>query len=533
MSESPALSTLSYNSICSNSANKGWIIQKFGGTSVGKFPEVIVEDIVKAYSKDYRVAVVCSARSSYTKSEGTTSRLLKAAESSIQNGDYKAILNVIEQDHVESATTCIKDPELREDLIERFQEEIQKASRLLQASQVIGDMLPRTMDSVMSVGEKLACLFMAALMKDNGLNAVYIDLSDLIPLDHDMSNGFDESFYRFLSTRLGEKIASTDDEAIPVLTGYFGVVPGGLLNGIGRGYTDLCAALVAVGSQADELQVWKEVDGIFTADPRKVTTARLLESVTPDEAAELTYYGSEVIHPFTMEQVIKAKIPIRIKNVINPAGQGTLIFPDNVGRKGEETPPHPPAAFETLSSSYIRKLKKRSATAITSKQGIVVLNVHSNKKIISHGFLAHIFVTLDKFRLVVDLISTSEVHVSMALQLQPEQEIALRNAIKELRTMGSVDLTRNMTIISLVGKQMVNLIGIAGNMFKVLADEKVNIEMISQGANEINISAVINEKDTLKALRSIHGQLLEKNTEFTESESVVDLRLASLKLDEG
>lgn len=111
------------------------------------------------------------------------------------------------------------------------------------------------------------------------------------------------------------KILEFKDEkdAIPVLTGYFGVVPGGLLNGVGRGYTDLCAALGAVGVQAEELQIWKEVDGIFTADPRKVPNARLLDSVTPEEAAELTYYGSEVIHPFTMEQVIKAKIPIRIK----------------------------------------------------------------------------------------------------------------------------------------------------------------------------------------------------------------------------
>ena len=147
----------------------------------------------------------------------------------------------------------------------------------------------------------------------------------------------------------------------------------------------------------------EEVDGIFTADPRKVPNARLLDSVTPEEAAELTYYGSEVIHPFTMEQVIRAKIPIRIKNVENPTGKGTIIYPDNIGRRGEATPPHPPAAFEQLAMSSLLQ-RKRSATAITAKQDIVVINIHSNKNIIT-WILAHVFTTLDKYKLVVDLIN--------------------------------------------------------------------------------------------------------------------------------
>src|SRR6185295_14183477 len=113
--------------------------------------------------------------------------------------------------------------------------------------------------------------------------------------------------------------------------GFFGQVPGSILCSIGRGYTDLCAALIAVGIGAKELQIWKEVDGIFTADPRKVPTARLLPVITPEEAAELTYYGSEVIHPFTMNQAIRASIPIRIKNIQNPDGNGTVIFPDVAG----------------------------------------------------------------------------------------------------------------------------------------------------------------------------------------------------------
>ncbi|EMG46977.1 HOM3 Aspartokinase [Candida maltosa Xu316] len=514
--------TTSPNSI--NGTN-GWIVQKFGGTSVGKFAQNIVDDIVKVYSATNRVAVVCSARSSDTKSEGTTSRLLRTAEFAENNQDYEPILKAIEDDHVSNAES-ISNESIKQELIKDTVQEIEHVREILHACLIIGEISPRSLDSIMSVGEKLSCLFMTALMKDHGLNATYINLDTVIPLNYDFNNGFDDSFYTFLSQEIGKKIAEVKDEdSIPVLTGYFGIVPGGLLNGVGRGYTDLCAALAAVGIQADELQIWKEVDGIFTADPRKVPNARLLDSVTPEEAAELTYYGSEVIHPFTMEQVIKAKIPIRIKNVENPTGSGTIIYPDNIGRRGEATPPHPPAAFDQLRGLLH---KKRSATAITAKQDIVVVNIHSNKKTLSHGFLANVFTTLDKFKLVVDLISTSEVHVSMALSVQTDQELHLKHALSDLRKMGTVDVTRKMTIVSLVGKQMVNFIGIAGNMFKVLADEKINIEMISQGANEINISAVINEKDTLRALRSIHAKLLEGAA--IEGSSAIDSRLENLKL---
>jgi aspartate kinase len=325
---------------------------------------------------------------------------------------------------------------------------------------------------------------------------------------------------------------------VPVLTGYFGQVPGGLLEKIGRGYTDLCAALVAVGLRAAELQVWKEVDGIFTADPRKVPTARLLPTITPAEAAELTFYGSEVIHPFTMEQVIRARIPIRIKNVMNPRGDGTIIFPDDPVTEAV-APGHDPKLFRSRSPSYFSDHKRpKRPTAVTVKHKILVINVHSNKRTLSHGFFANIFSTLDKWRLSIDLISSSEVHVSMALHSESallngneddgylivDQD--LQGAIKELQSYGTVDITPEMCILSLVGKQMKNMVGIAGKMFSTLGENNVNIEMISQGissspspilltrlgtdlsgASEINISCVIEEKDADRAINILHTNL--------------------------
>lgn len=261
------------------------------------------------------------------------------------------------------------------------------------------------------------------------------------------------------------------------MTGFFGNVPGSLLDGdIGRGYTDLCAALVAVGLKAEELQVWKEVDGIFTADPSKVPTARLLPSITPSEAAELTFYGSEVIHHLTMDQVIKATppIPIRIKNVKNPRGDGTIVIPDLIRSAGQQILRSEP------SEPSLRHTPKRP-TAVTIKDKISIINVHSNKRSIAHGFFARVFSILNKHQVSVDLISTSEVHVSMAIHAANSAVGSIEMAVKELEECGDVSTLYDMAILSLVGAEMKNMIGIAGKMFSTLGEHRVNIEMISQG----------------------------------------------------
>lgn len=202
------------------------------------------------------------------------------------------------------------------------------------------------------------------------------------------------------------------------------------------------------------------MDGIFTADPRKVPTARVLPQITPEEAAELTYYGSEVIHPFTMEQVIKASIPIRIKNVENPSGAGTIIYPDivsptSVCSVAANIPSHPANGF---------LVGKRLPTAVTIKDNILMLNIRSNRKTISHGFFAKAFAILDKHGIIVDLISTSEVQLSLSMHSGFKKSL-LDKVVAELSVVGEVTYKRDLTILSLVGKQMKNMVGIAGRMF--------------------------------------------------------------------
>ncbi len=350
-----------------------------------------------------------------------------------------------------------------------------------------------------------------------GIDAEYVSLEDVVPpyeVDVNEDQTLPQEFYDDVVQAFGERIKECDSR-VPVVTGFFGPIPGSLLHQVGRGYTDLCAALLAAGLEASELQIWKEVDGIFTADPRKVPTARLISAISPEEAAELTYYGSEVVHPFTMEQAIRKKIPIRIKNVENPRGSGTVIRPnaeDNISSSATISHPVPEPitskTFQNLMMEAEASQRKRSPTAVTIKENIVILNINSNRKSVSHGFLANIFSTLDKFGVVVDLISTSEVHVSMAIEDYPPK-IVFERLIRELYHIGTVDIFRDMTILSLVGKEMRNMVGIAGKMFTTLAQGNINIEMISQGASEINISCVIRSRDAVKALNLIHQTCLQ------------------------
>jgi aspartate kinase len=441
------------------------------------------------------VAVVCSARSTGLKADGTTNRLLRASRvaENVTSTEYRGLINDVQADHIKTAESFIKTPDILAGLKKDITQECELVTRLLEAAQTLGEISAKSVDKVISTGEKLSCRFMAALLQAQGVDSEYIDLSEI--LDFKTKSGLDQEFYDRVTATLGTRLQRCSGK-VPVLTGYFGTVPGGLLDGIGRGYTDLCAALIAVGTKAGELQIWKEVDGIFTADPRKVPTARLLAQISPAEAAELTFYGSEVIHPFTMEQVIRARIPIRIKNVMNPRGDGTVIYPDSLLELEATTQGQAPGLFRNRNSTLLSERKRpKRPTAVTIKRKILVINVHSNKRALSHGFYAGIFATLNKWRLSTDLISTSEVHVSIALHSEAplyagvnggedEYKIIdhdLRGAVEDLKTFGTVDLIPKMAILSLVGKQMKNMIGIAGKMFSTLGENNVNIEMISQG----------------------------------------------------
>ncbi|KAI0290992.1 Aspartate/glutamate/uridylate kinase [Russula brevipes] len=485
-----------------------WLVQKYGGTSVGKFTSEIAENIVPDYLDRHKLAIVCSARSGSTKALGTTNLLLRAASEVLRrespalsplsgaatplpDWSFSKTVDLICSEHIAAARDCIT-------------RDCETLRAFLCATQVIDEISPRSKDSIVGFGEKLGCKIVAAALRDRGVDAEYVSLENVVPPYDDVDGTLGQDFYDRVSEAFADRIRQCEPR-VPVVTGFFGPVPGSLLKQVGRGYTDLAAALLAAGLDASELQIWKEVDGIFTADPRKVSTARLIPVISPEEAAELTYYGSEVVHPFTMEQVIRRKIPIRIKNVENPRGGGTVIEPDGDVESESTLPDFGAAYFDSIDMTAAMNgagaARKRLPTAVTIKERIVVLNR-------LHGFLAGIFGALDRFGVVVDLISTSEVFVSMAIEDVLDRKLQAR-LVRDLEKIGIVSVHRDMTILSMVGRQMRNMVGIAGRMFTTLAQGNVNIEMISQGANEINISCVIDARDAVKALNLIHQSCLQ------------------------
>ena len=379
-------------------------------------------------------------------------------------------------DHVFAAETFIQDPDLRTTLVEKVKAECQELIEYILAAKRFNlEINARSKDRVISFGEKLSCQLMATLLQSDGVEAEFVDLSDA--LHYDAASRLDTTFYQTASSIFAKKIAACEGR-VPVVTGFFGNIPGSLIDGdIGRGYTDLCSALCAVGLRAEELQIWKEVDGIFTADPTKVPTARRLDSITPSEAAELTFYGSEVIHHLTMDQVIHADppIPIRIKNVKNPRGTGTVVVPNPVLSAATRLHRSRP------SEVHLERMKNKRPTAVTIKDHISVINVHSNKRSISHGFFAQVFGILDALAISVDLISTSEVHVSLAIHASSAQVDAFKQAEEQLAGCGDVTVWTEMAILSLVGADMKNMVGVAGKMFTTLGEHNINLEMISQG----------------------------------------------------
>lgn len=277
--------------------------------------------------------------------------------------------------------------------------------------------------------------------------------------DDTVEGRLSQSFYDRVAARIAARLAECGAR-VPVIAGFVGPSPGGLLAQVGRGYSDLTAALTAVGLRAAELQAWKLVDGIFTADPRQVPTARLLATITPEEAAELTFYGARFLNPLTAEQALRVGIPVRIVNVTKPGQRGTVITPagaEGVVAEGEE---------------------RGGPTAVTVKHNVLVLSIKSNRKSVSHLFYSSIFGSLDRHGVIVDLVSTSEVHLSLALNGSSVRQSTLGRVIEELKVVGEVTVQQGLACITLVGKNMAGQPGSFAKMFSCL--DNTNIIMISQ-----------------------------------------------------
>lgn len=456
------------------------IVQKFGGTSVGSSERLSqVANIIKKSSQTNPIIAVISALSPERKANGTTSLLLKATNNALKAESFEEELSIIITNHHEAVTGAIKDSKLKEETLDFVNNEITRIKTFLTALSVIRECSPSSMDSVICAGERLSAFVLSRTLISIGVNAEYIDLSDVInwPVDSVSSAFFDE-VQASIAKRCTPKQIQPNSYSVPVVTGYFGPVPGGMLEHVGRGYTDFTAAMITAGlgrEQVSELQVWKEVDGICTADPRRVKDAQLLPEISALEASELTHFGSEVLHPFTVERVTEHSIPIRVKNTFNPSNLGTCVLPST-----------------TSQTSQI--------SAITVKAGITVVTLTSNRMFNTYGFLAKTFDILRNGGIVVDIVATSEISISFSV----EKEANIKLVKPQLEELGKVIVESNMAILAVVGQNIQTSVGTAGKLFSTLAEANIDVGMISKGASRVNISCIIAEKDIDRALPEVH-----------------------------
>ncbi|CAO2654514.1 Nn.00g112470.m01.CDS01 [Neocucurbitaria sp. VM-36] len=515
--------------------SKRWLVQKYGGTSIGKLLPTITGSIIPSFLQSHRVAVVCSARSGTTKSNGTTSLLLDAIAMATSNDvrleDLESIINSIKKDHLTAAKAAIgEDSSAILHAVElQIKKDCEGLHGLLKATVMIGEISDRITDRVLAFGETLSCRIVAASLESKGIASKVVLLQDIVEETYgedprhlvEHFKNHPAAFLRGLTEAIARRIESCGG-AVPIITGFFGAMPGSLIKCVSRGYSDLCAALCAVTLSSEELQIWKEVDGIYTADPRKIKAARLLATITSEEAAELTYYGSEVIHPLTIEQIDGASIPVRLKNVMHPSGDGTIIH------ASQKTPPSPMleepstealepkdearvavsyTTFMTANGYYGPSQHRRRPTAVTTKESITVLNVRSYGTSSLQRFLSCVSTCLEAHGLAIDLISSSQHMLSLAI-CAPEPH-TLDDAVEKLEKVGDISLLQKMSIVSVIGHRMRNMVGIGAEIFSALANAKVNIYLISQGAGEINISFVINAQDAQLATEVIHEHVLK------------------------
>eukprot|EP01083_Nonionella_stella_P042192 114119_1 len=459
------------------------VVQKFGGTSLGtseKMQKVI--NIIQQFKKQSDVIVVVSALSSENKVEGTTSRLLLAAHSAVEKKEFDTYLSQIEDTHLDIMYTLLKSRKAREQIRSIITNELNEIASFCSSLSVIRELSPRSHDKIIGCGERMAAALTSAILNDSGYDSNYINLSNIFDnLDTNKSN---------YHTLIKNEIKNIIDEelnagAIPVITGFFGHVKGGIIDSIGRGYTDLTSALCAGAMHAKTLQVWKESDGIFTGNPTKIEDAHLLSFVTAEEASELTSFGNEVLNPFTMRCAINDNIPIQILNTFEPNGSGTVINKEDTMSENEAQSPH-------------------GIIAVCSKTGINVINLSINDH---HKSLGEVFDLFNKHNVRIDLISTSVTNLSVAIH-ESVSMLAIKELIHDLEQVhglnGNINLNTNRSIVSCVGSGMHHQIGIAAKIFGCLSAQNVNIEMISQGSSEISISVVIHADQMDQAIKAIH-----------------------------
>lgn len=449
-------------------------VMKFGGTSVGDvkaFERVCA--IVAAQLENHPVVVT----SAMTK---VTDALLQAFDLARRNEPETAFDSLAPHfaRHLEVAEHFLNDEAQK-----KFAGEIEKSKREL--SEILERVSRRSLpvqllkDVVVAYGELLSSRLLTEVLRAKNINARFADARRLIVTDeeHGAANPIWEDTERIVSLELNSIIANGE---VPVMGGFIAASRGGETTTLGRGGSDYSAALVGAALKAREIQIWTDVTGVLSCDPRICPEARTLKTLSYEEAAELAYFGAKVLHPKTIQPAVDLCIPVRVCNSHQPAETGTMILP-----KSQSTP---------------RKVK-----SIAYKKGITILHITSARMLGAFGFMSAIFQIFERHRTVIDVVTTSEVSVSLTL----DNTDALEAIARDLRRIGTVEIVSNQAVLCVVGSGLRDTSGVAAQIFAAISD--INISLISHGASSVNMTFVVEESVVGEVIKRLHQTFFAKN----------------------
>ncbi|HYM59255.1 MAG TPA: lysine-sensitive aspartokinase 3 [Thermoanaerobaculia bacterium] len=454
------------------------IVIKFGGTSVGNAQRVAQAIDIVAERRERRPIVIVSALA------GVTNDLVAASEAA-RAGDIRRVEEIIaavRRRHEEVAMRLVQQKmDFYESFSRQLDKQIEEVHTILKGIALLGEITPRAKDKVTAIGEKLSSVLFAYSMMMRALPGEQVDSEEVVITD----SRFGEATPLMDRTRAAAHqvlLPLVERNLIPVMGGFFGRAAGGGTTTLGRGGSDYSAAIVGAAVGAEEIQIWTDVDGMMTSDPRLIPSARVIDRISYVEAAELAWFGAKVLHPRTIAPAVTERIPVRVLNTHNAASAGTLI----------------------TSEGDPRELGPR---AIAVKKGITVVHMTSNTMLGAHGFLARLFAIFEELEISVDLITTSEVSVSVTI----DEKHNLEKLVEKLQPVADVEVLDNQCIVAIVGRRLMQDSGAGARVFDALRG--VPLAMFSLGTSGLNLSIVVDSRDADRAVRAIHHVLFETPVE--------------------
>lgn len=364
-----------------------------------------------------------------------------------------------------------------------LEQEFDALDDLLRGISAVGELTPRTNDLVVSFGERLSSRMMAEAFAQRGLNGVHVDARSCVVTDAHFGKA--APLEAAIESRLAQHVLPLVDAGqTPVMGGFIGSTVDGITTTLGRGGSDYTAALVGGAMHAGAIEIWTDVNGIMTTDPRICPDALRVKTISFEEAAELAYFGAKVLHPATILPAVQKSIPVWVLNSREAENEGTKIT---------AVAPHCSSPFKS----------------IAAKKKLTIIDVVASRMLMSHGYLKAVFDVFDKYKCAIDMVSTSEVSISLTV----DSNERLPEICEELGRIADVKYEGRKALICLVGEDIRGHNGIAGRVFTAVSH--VNLRMISQGASEINMSFMIDEDDLDEAVRSLHRAF------FTEPDATV------------